>query len=88
MNTEANDMKFKNISKEVFSLPTSTIKGLLFECHVLINDIQACDRVNEKTKRCKNKINNHRGIHHTRGNNGNDRAIQRHKDENEVNNFT
>ena len=40
MTTEVNGVKFKNMSKETMSsLPTSTIKGFLFEHYALINDI-------------------------------------------------
>ena len=42
MSAEVNVAKFKNMSKEtISSLPTTTIKGLLFEHHALINDLQA-----------------------------------------------
>ena len=58
--TELNDVKIKNISTEtISSLPTSTIKGLLFECCDLINDIQTYNNVNESTIRHENKTNNH-----------------------------
>jgi len=91
MTMELNNVKFKNMSTEIISsLPTSTIKGLLFEYYALINDIQAYNSINERTIRYKNKINNHiteEGHVIREGILEKIELWKRDKDENEGNNF-
>ena len=69
------------MSKEtISSLPTWTVKGLLFKYNALMNNIQAYKRINERTISCKNKINNHlmeEGYIIREKNNGKDKAIKK-----------
>ena len=91
MNAEVNVANFKNMSKEtISSLTTSTIKGLLFECCALINDLQAYNRINKRSISCRNKTNNcltEEGHIAREGTLENVDQCKRDEDEKDINNF-